>query len=199
MNPYPTLFADHFMKPLHTLVLLCFAALLLAPSLTRAADDHGHDHGPAPAATGPALPRFAAVSDVFELVGVLNGKQLTLYLDRAADNIPVTDAQIELEIAGKKFKAVKHGDDEFEVMLAEAPKPGVLSITATVVAGKDTDLLAGELDLHDEAPHSDEAAHVHAWTEYAGWAAGAVAVLALLFFVGRRVMASRRPRYGSAA
>ena len=35
-------------------------------------------------------------------------------------------AQIELEIAGAKFKAEAHGDDAYEVVLKEAPKPGVL-------------------------------------------------------------------------
>ena len=68
------------------------------------------------------------------MVGILNGKQLTLYLDRAADNAPVTDAQIELEIGGAKVKAEKH-EDAYEVVLAAEPKPGVLPVTATVTAG----------------------------------------------------------------
>jgi len=131
------------MKPFHSLVAIPLAILILVPKLAIAGE--GHDHGEAaPTATGPALPRFAAVSDLFELVGVLNGRQITLYLDRVADNSPVTEAQIELEIGGKKFKAAKQGTDEFEVVLAEAPKPGVLPITATVSAGSDADLLAGE-------------------------------------------------------
>ena len=89
-------------------VLSVTTALLLSP-LAHA--DDGHDHGDAtPVATGPALPRFAAVSDIFELVGVLNGKHITLYLDRAIDNAPVTDAQIELEVAGEKHTAEKHED-----------------------------------------------------------------------------------------
>jgi hypothetical protein len=118
------------MKFLHSLIAIPLAILILIPQLAMAGD--GHDHGgAAPTVTGPALPRFAAVSDLFELVGVLNGKQITLYLDRAADNSPVTEAQIELEIGGKKFKAAKQGTDEFEVVLAEAPQPGVLPITAT--------------------------------------------------------------------
>ena len=174
------------------------AALLLAP-LARAGD--GHDHGDAPSATtGPALPRFAAVSEAFELVGVLNGKQITLYLDRAADNAPVTGAQIELEIAGAKLKAQKHDghEDAYEVVLAAAPKPGVLPITATVTAGQEVDLLAGELDLH-EAAHADEAAHVHSWKEYAGWAAAAVAAIAVLALVARRIAGARQRRAGVAA
>jgi hypothetical protein len=170
------------------------AVTLLLP-LAHAGD--GHDHGDtAQVATGPALPRFAAVSETFELVGVLNGKQITLYLDRSADNEPVIDAQIELEIAGSKFKAEKH-DDVYEVVLAAAPQPGVLPITAMVTAGNETDLLAGELDLHDET-HSDAAAHVHSWKEYAGWAAAGFAALVVLILIGRR-LAARRQRPGAAA
>lgn len=185
------------MKSFHPLAALMFVALVFGTGLPATAGE-GHDHGDAaPAATGPALPRFAAVSETFELVGVLNGKQITLYLDRAADNAPVTDALIELEIGGTKFKAEKH-DDAFEVVLAAVPQPGVLPITATVTAGQEVDLLAGELDLHEEA-HADEAAHVHSWKEYAGWAAAAFASLAVLIRIGRHLAASRQRRAGAAA
>ena len=175
---------------------LCAAAILAA---SPAWAGPGHDHGDAaPAAVGQALPPFTAVSETFELVGVLSGKQITLYLDRFADNSPVRGAQIELEIGGAKFKAEKHGDDEYEVVLPEAPKAGVLPVTATVTAGNEADLLAGELDLH-EAAHTEEAAHAHSWTEYAGWAAAGIAALALLGWGGRRVMNARSARAGAAA
>lgn len=178
------------------LAAISVIAALLLPPLARAGE--GHDHGDAaPAPTGPALPRFAATSDLFELVGVLNGKQITLYLDRAADNSPVTDAQIEIEIAGTKLKAEKH-EDAYEVVLAAEPKPGVLPVTATVTAGTETDLLAGEFDLHEEV-HADESAHAHGWQEYAGWAAGAIAALAVLIVVVRRVAANRQSRAGAPA
>lgn len=180
----------------HTLAALFVAVFLVAQP---AWAGEGHDHGDAaPAAAGQALPRFTAESELFELVGVLSGKQITLYLDRYADNSPVRDAQIELEIGGAKFKAQKQGDDEYEVVLAEAPKPGVLPVTATVTAGNDTDLLAGELDIH-EAAHVDEAAHTHSWTEYAGWAAAGIAALAFLVWGGRRALGARSVRAGGAA
>lgn len=185
------------MKFLQAFAAVPLAVLLLLPRLALAGD--GHDHGEAAAtASGPALPRFAAVSDSFELVGVLNGKQITLYLDRAADNSPVTEAQIELEVGGQKFKAAKQGADEFEVVLSEALKPGVLPITVTVVVGADTDLLAGELDIH-EAAHAEEPAHAHSWKELAGWAAGGIAALVVLWTLGRRMAASRQARLGGAA
>lgn len=171
------------------------AALTLQP-LAHAGE--GHDHGnAATAATGTALPRFTATSEVFELVGVLKGRLLTLYLDRSTDNAPVTGATIELEIAGAKFTAQKH-EDVYEVELPAAPKPGVLPITATVTAGSEVDLLAGELDLHEAAP-AEVASHAHAWTEYAAWAAAALAALAVLTLIGRRIAATRQRRAGEVA
>jgi hypothetical protein len=180
----------------HSLAALLVAALVVAAP---AWAGEGHDHGDAaPAAVGQALPRFTAESETFELVGVLSGKQITLYLDRFADNSPVRDAQIEIEIGGAKFMAEKHGEDEYEVVLPDAPKPGVLPVTAMVTAGNEADLLAGELDIH-EAAHTDEAAHTHSWTEYAGWGAVGVALLALLGWGGRRVFGARSVRAGGAA
>jgi hypothetical protein len=184
------------MKTSFPLAALSLATVLLTPGVLLASE--GHDHGDAPTAAGPTQPRFAAVSETFELVGVLSGKQITLYLDRFADNSPVRDAQIELEIASVKLKAEKHGDAEYEVVLADEPKPGVLPITATVTAGKEVDLLVGELDLH-ESVHANEAAHTHSWKEYAAWALGGLIALAALLVVGRRMLLSRRARAGGVA
>lgn len=176
-------------------VPLVVALLVVPPSWA----GEGHEHGDAaPTAVGEALPKFAAVSETFELVGVLSGKQITLYLDRFADNSAVRGAQIELEIGGVKFVAEKQGEDEYEVVLPDEPKPGVLSVAATVIAGSETDLLAGELDIHEEA-HTEEAAAVYGWTKYAGWAVGGVAFLALLLWGGRRLMGARSVRAGGAA
>ena len=185
------------------LLAALLAAVILAVSpVSPAWAGPGHDHGDAASATvGQALPRFSAVSETFELVGVLSGKQITLYLDRFADNSPVRGAQIELEIGGAKFKARAsegpQGEDEYEVLLPEAPKPGVLPVIATITAGNETDLLAGELDIH-EAAHNEEAVATRSWTKYAGWVAGGVAVLALLLWGGRRVVATRSVRVGGA-
>jgi hypothetical protein len=187
------------MKRPNARLALLVAATLFALIAPTAWAGEGHDHGiAAPAAGGQALPRFLAVSETFELVGVLSGKQITLYLDRFADNSPVRDAQIELEIGGAKFKAEQQGADAYQVVLPDAPQPGVLPVTATVTAGNEADLLAGELDIPDKA-HTEAAAHRHSWTEYAGWAAAGIAVLAVLAWAGRRVMAARSQRVGAAA
>lgn len=134
--------------------------------------DHGHDHDAAPAASGPALPRFAASSADFELVGVLDGLQLTLYLDRYADNAPVIGADIELDLGGTALSAVAH-DDHYEVTLPTAPEPGVLPLIATISTADAADLLTGELDLHGHAEEATVATGPNP-TALAGWVVAAL-------------------------
>jgi hypothetical protein len=192
------------MKHHHLLPVLTLAVLFAYSNFAQAGE--GHDHGDAVTSTsGPALPRFSAVSESFELLGVLSGKQITLYLDRYADNTPVPNAQIEMEIGGVKFKALamkdQPGDAVYEVVLKDAPKAGVLPITATVIAGAETDLLAGELDIQ-EAAHADVVVPARSWKALAGWGFGGLAALVLLVLLVRRIGASRRPqtlRAGGAA
>jgi hypothetical protein len=184
-------------KSMHILMAALLAAFLaLLPAVARAADDHGHDHDTPAAADAAALPRFAAVSEAFELVGILNGKRLTLYLDRMPDNAPVKEATLELELGGVKVPVQPHGEGQFEVTLTQELTRGVIPVTATVSAGNETDLLAGELDLHDA--HGPEAEHRHGWKEYAGWAAATLIVLTFGGFAVKRLRAQGR-RSGGAA
>lgn len=176
------------------------AALMLPPAHAGAGHDHGHDDS-AGAAHSPALPRFAAVSESFELVGVLEGRQLTLYLDRAADNAPVSGAQIELDIGGTPLKAEPQ-EDVYRVVLAEQPQPGVLPVTATITVmgtgGPEADLLAGELDLHAAAP-AEHAPHGASWALRAAVGAGALAALLACAYAGRRLLARRQRNTGATA
>ena len=126
-----------------TVTTLLALILVLVSPITFAGPGHSEVTTQASAS---ALPRFIAISEELEMVGVINGKQLTLYLDRFADNSPINDARIEIDIAGSKYTANKHGEGEYEVTL----KASVFPVTATINAGELTDLLAGELDLHEE-------------------------------------------------
>ena len=74
------------------------AATLLVP-MARPSAHEGHDHGPPQAATGgAAAPRIAVHSESYELVGILKGDQLVIYLDRFASNEPVTAATVAVTI-----------------------------------------------------------------------------------------------------
>jgi hypothetical protein len=165
------------------LMLLVAALLWFGNAIAGPGHDHGDD---APTSSGGvALPRFAATSELFELVGVLNGTRLTLYLDHADTNAPVKDAQLELEFAGTKLKVEPHGEGEFEATLPAAPKPGVIAIAAVVVAGQQTDLLAGELDLHDDKAET-AASNAIDGRQVLPWAGGLIALVALIAFLIRR-------------
>ena len=185
--------------PLFPATLGLLAALLLHPA-ARAGEGHAHGDA-APAAADPAPPRFAAVAERFELVGVLQGRQITLYLDRATDNAPVREAQIELEIAGLRLRAEAH-EELYEAELPAEPQAGLLPILATVTVDGDTEQLAAELDLHEAAaPHP--AGPARRWTAYAVGSAALRATLraigAAAIVRGRRAAAARLRRAGGVA
>jgi len=186
------------MTILKRLNVYCLATFIAATPFTAWADA-GHDDGAAPiAAAGSAQPRFTAASETFELVGVVNGKLLTLYLDRADDNSPVKDAKLEIELAGVKLDIKPRGEGEFETTLVHALKPGVTAVAATVVAGQETDLLAGELDIREGA-HADTSARNPPWKKSGIWAVAGLLALALLVGGLRRFRANRINRAGSKA
>lgn len=164
--------------------LCAWTVAALALSSGSAFAGPGHDHGDdAPAvATGPASPRFEAHSDLFEVVGVLEGNELSVFVDRFADNAPVLKASVELESGSTKAIGQfpdEHGDYSFDA--SPFKKPGSYPITLTVAAGDDMDILAGNLVVPDEhAGHDhDESSHL---AERA--AIGALALFALLALLG---------------
>jgi hypothetical protein len=171
------------------------AASALFVTLAMAGD--GHDHGEAkPTAAGPASPRFTAQSDLFEAVGILGKEELVVYIDRAASNEPVVNATVELASTGIKLVGMfeaKLGEYHFDAK--PFAKTGENPITLTVKAGADSDLLAGELDVHDAGTAASTAmagAHAHGWQRAAQWGGGGLVVALLLFFGVRRLIANRR-------
>jgi hypothetical protein len=163
--------------------------LIVIASATRA--DDGHDHGEAPAAAAPALPRFTAVDATYELVGVLDGTHLRLYLDHAVDNSPVPDAELYLEIGEVKLQSLERPDvGEYEATLAEELEQGETQVRAMVVVGQRSSALTGDLHIH----HDDDPEHAHGahWLAYLGAGFGALAVLALLVRSLRRARHAKR-------
>ena len=77
--------------------LTWIAALVLSPSVSRAHEGHDHDDSPRAALTS-TYPRVTAQLEVYEVVGILKGDRLLIYLDRVATNEPVTDAKVKVTI-----------------------------------------------------------------------------------------------------
>lgn len=171
---------------------LALISVLMAATFGAQADD-GHNHGAeTPATQGSASPRVEAHSDLFELVGIVDKGQMTVYLDRFATNEPVIGAKLEFESGTTKGVATPQPDGTYLVKFDALSKPGQVPLSFTVTAGSDTDLLAGDLDLKDPHDHHDEAAG-KPWLRWLGFAAAALAALALAAFA-LRMRAARRAR-----
>jgi hypothetical protein len=152
----------------------------------------GHDHGDeAPAVSGTASPRVSAHSDLFELVGIVEHDTMTIYLDRYASNEPVRGAKVEVEAGEAKGIAAEQADGSYLFKHAVLDKEGSLSVSFTVSAGADSDLLAGDLQVghHDDAPPASNP--TSGLARNAAYIAVALAVLAALFFTAQRLR--RRP------
>jgi membrane fusion protein, heavy metal efflux system len=122
------------------------AAIVISTSLALAGP--GHDHGPAPAgATAPASPRVTASSDAFELVGIVEGEVLVVYLDRFATNEPVAGATITISLNGTALKAEPQPNGTYELASPILKAPGLVEVIAEVEAGGTSDLLVGALTI----------------------------------------------------
>lgn len=165
--------------------MLALALCLHAPA---ALSGPGHDHGEeaAPQSAGPDAPRFAATSELFELVGVLDGDLLTLYLDHAGSNAPVEDAELEFELGPDTLAVEPVAPGTFGVHLPAEPAEGEYAVVATVITADAADVLAGTLDVHHAAETAaDEHGHAEQWLPWTIVGAALLALMAVLLRGGR--------------
>lgn len=159
----------------------------------------GHDHGPVSptSAAAPASPRFAAASDLFEVVGILKDKELLVFVDRFDTNEPVTKATVELEVNGvKKMGTLKPDMGEFTFPADTFAKPGSYAVALTITAGDDIDILAGNLvvpEIVDDHAHS-------IWTlKNAGIALGGLVLLFIVILLIKKSLTRGRTWGGNHA
>ena len=166
------------------IIVIATLMLLLTPAVWASP---GHDHGDAPAASvGTASPRVTSHSDLFELVGVVDKGEMTIFLDRYATNEPVKDAKIDVEIGNIKGVAAVQPDGSYLFKNDVLAKPGELAVSFTVIAGKDADLLAGDLKIGSPVDdHAHDAAD-KPWLRWAAYAGGALLLIVIAVAVLRR-------------
>ena len=116
-------------------------------ALTAAAPAHeGHDHGPPPAAAGTASPRVAVHSDTYELVGILRGDRLAIFLDRFDTDEPVTDAGLAVTLGEEDVQASREPDGTYGLASPKLRGEGPLELVFAVTGGAGDDLLIGTLN-----------------------------------------------------
>ncbi len=184
------------MKPLF-LILLSLAAFAAQPTWA-APGAHGPngEHLDMPASTvAPAgtAPRFEAQSETFELVGRLQGGELSILINRFATSEPVLQAQVEVQAGKLTAKAPFHADlGDYavadEAMLEALQQPGEHALVITVLAGADSDLLDATLHVGSAA---DAHGHDHEdwWHDVprSAWIAGTLLLALSGWLVARRV------------
>lgn len=171
--------------------LMCGALLL--PGLLVAGGGDDHSHGPAtltPVAPSTQALRVEAVSELFELVAVLDGDKLVIHLDRFTSNEPVTGAKISVEGGPLKATAAVERDGVYTVPAAGLAAPGTHSLVFTVQAGEASDLLTGDLVV---ASPPAAAAHTDG-IDWQSFTKPALATLALVLILGAGLIAWRRRR-----
>jgi membrane fusion protein, heavy metal efflux system len=161
-------------------------AVLAIPSRVLAHD--GHDHG-APAFAMPATvnPRAVATGDEFEAVAILKDGTLVIFVDRFADNSPVTKAVVTVTTGNKDIVAQPAPDGTYRVAWPAASRTGRHDLVVGIQEGTVSDLLIGTLELPATATALTTGAtprlieRVHIWiTGSPLWAAlGAMLIVAL--------------------
>jgi membrane fusion protein, heavy metal efflux system len=162
--------------------------LALLPVTVLADEGHGGHGAPSSALPATLAPRVEAQSESFELVGMLEGEKLTLYLDRFATNEPVTNAAIEIESGAFKATMQSSGEGIYTAPAAALTKPGQYPLVFTIRAADETDLLNGTLGV---PPPPGAVSHPHVWAEWLVWIIGALVALAGIAWLLRRRMARR--------
>lgn len=147
---------------------LLAAALFVLPVSAH----EGEDHGAPVAATAPAAgvgPRAAAATELFELVAVVSGDHLTLYLDRFASNEPVSGAKVDVEAGELKTSAEELEAGIYQVIAAELAHSGPHALLVAVEAGDDVDLLSLTIEGPAQPASTSPAAPALAASALQGW------------------------------
>lgn len=173
--------------------LALFAWIVIAPLVLSAHAHEGHDDAASPAVSiaGGGAPRFEAVSDMFEIVGIVDKGAMTLFLDRYATNDPVADAKVDIEAGPAKGPAQANPDGTYTFKHAALAAPGQFPVTIAVTIGNDADLLTGELVIPDPNALNANAETNSNWNQL-GWAAGALILIGAITLTAWRY---RRRRF----
>ncbi|WP_375160089.1 efflux RND transporter periplasmic adaptor subunit [Bradyrhizobium sp. RDT46] len=166
----------------------------------------GHDHGDAdkPTVLSSTYPRVAARSELYEIVGILKDSKLSVFIDDAVTNEPVSDATLQVTIGDSAPIEAPSRDGVYTAAIPNGLPPGSVEVIFSIGAGKGNDLL---VDSFIPTPAGDARLSEQKRTQ--GWlvssrtaiAASALAALSLGLLVAswRRRSRSMAASIGAAA
>jgi len=132
-------------RPMHPLA----CTLLVVALLVFAAHARGHSEAaPAGPTTASVLePRVEAASADVELLGIVEGAVLTVYVDHFATNVPIDGAKLSLEREGQSFDGQPMGEGAYRFEMPWLATPGSHALMFTLVAADLSDLLTATLEI----------------------------------------------------
>ena len=136
--------------------LLAFTFLLVGFfSVASAHEGQSHDKELKPQNNVTTSPTLIAVSENYELVAIVQARQMTIYLDQFESNTPVVDADLDFDFSATVVKATRSADGTYSVALPKnIDLKSSISITVTILAETGADLLSGELVIPKSENHS---------------------------------------------
>lgn len=155
-------------------LLVCTFLMAGFFALASAHEGQNHDKELMPQDNVATAPTLTAVSENYELVAIVQARQMTVYLDQFASNTPVVDADLDFDFSGTVVKATRNIDGTYSVALPQkVDLKSSIPVTVTILAASGTDLLSGDLVITKSETHSS-------WSTFWVVAIVAACVIALL-------------------
>jgi cobalt-zinc-cadmium efflux system membrane fusion protein len=169
--------------------LCCVAGILLSLSAPFAHEGHEDDDATRSALASSTYPRVTAHSEVYELVGVVRGERLSIYLDHFATNEPVADAKVKVVIGDTEpVDAESTENGVYTIPFPRLARTGSVGLVFNITATSGDDLLVGALTLPSDTEPS--AAHssirsLSLWIGSIAWPIGhPIALIVIAFGLG---------------
>nr|WP_314899287.1 hypothetical protein [uncultured Deefgea sp.] len=161
-------------------ILIC-SLILSTTAWAHGDDDHGAE--PKPASTPQVVSSSESASADFEVLAQMDGQMLTIYLNRYADNLPISNASLEVESGAFKAKLKSVASGVYQAPAATLAKVGEHPLIMTLIAGEQSDLLETTLKVAAPTLASAPETQTQSWLLIGG---GGFALLLLLVALRRR-------------
>jgi hypothetical protein len=107
----------------HIVIVVAF----LSPAASFGHEGHDHDDAAVAALVSSTYPRVTAQSELYEVVGILKGGRLAIYIDQFTTNEPVTDAKVMVTIGNSEaVEAERAQDGSYSLSLTRLGETGHL-------------------------------------------------------------------------
>jgi RND family efflux transporter MFP subunit len=135
------------------------AGIFLSLSIPFAHEGHEDDDATRSALASSTYPRVTAQSELYELVGIVKGERLSIYLDHVATNEPIADAKVKVAIGdAQPVDAEVTENGIYTISFPRLTRTGSVEVVFSITATSGDDLLVGPLTLPSDTETSDAAA-----------------------------------------